>query len=87
MERSELPVVDRKQVAAVMASLRQAMRARLGSGLVPYDGRWVTPAEVEQGIRQERRRARVHAIELILLFCASAFVSLILIGLTWVLGY
>jgi len=70
-----------------MASLRQAMRARLGSGLLPFDGRWVTPAEVEQGIRQERRRARVHAIELILLFCASSFVSLILIALTWALGY
>jgi hypothetical protein len=87
VERSELPVVDRKQVAAVMASLRQEMSARLGSGLLPYDGRWVTPAEVEQGILQERRRARVHAIELILLYCASSFVSLILVALTWVLCY
>ena len=87
MERGERKEVDRKLVSAVMASLRQAMKARLDSGLLPYDGRWVTPVEVQQGILHERRRARVHAIELILLYCVISFASLILIALVWVLCY
>ena len=63
------------------------MKARIESGLLPYDGRWVTLAEVEEGLRQERRRARVHAIELAFLYGANLFVSLMIIGLVAALCY
>lgn len=84
MESQDPGESERQQVAAAVAALRRAMRARLDSGLLPYDGRWVTLPELEQGIRSERRRAWVHAIELILLFVILLAMSSFVYGfLVW----
>lgn len=71
----------------MMASLRRSMKARLDSGLFPYGGRWVPLAEVRQAVLAERRRAWVHAVELILLYGLNAVVCIAIIGLVWSLCY
>ena len=87
MERQVRHEVDRQQIAAVMASLRLQMKSRLDAGLLPYDGRWVPLADVQEGIVQEHKRARVHAVELILLYCLILTASLLVVALVWLLCY
>lgn len=87
MERPDRREAERKQIAAIMTSLRRSMKARLDSGLFPYYGRWLTLAEVQKAILAERTRARVHAFELILLYCLNLTASFLIIGLVWLLCY
>jgi hypothetical protein len=79
--------IDRKELAAFVASLRRLMRARADAGLLAYDGQWLPLAEVEQGIARERRRAWVHVVELILLYGVLTVVSLAFIVLVLYLCY
>jgi hypothetical protein len=87
VENRDESVVDGKQIAVVMERLRKAMRRRLDSGLLPYDGRWVTLTEMQQGMLDERKRARVHAIELVLLYGLFAIASFFIIALVVALCY
>lgn len=70
-----------------MASLRRAMSARLDSGLLPYEGRWVPLSDVEEGVARERRQAWIHAFELLLLYGAGFFTSVVILALMWMLVY
>lgn len=81
MESQDRQQVDRRQITAITASLRLAMRARLDSGLLPYDGRWVPLSEVQEGIARERQRAWIHAFELILLYGACFIASVAILVL------
>lgn len=87
MEQEERRTIDRQQLAAFVASLRNAMQLRVEQGLLPYDGRWMPAAEVQKAITRERRRAWMHAFELLLLYGALTSVSLVLIGLALYLCY
>ncbi len=87
MEQRNQLGIARKQIAAVMAALRRVMQARLDSGLLPYDGRWVMLSEIQQGIIDERKRARVHVIELVLLYCLIPIASFAIIALVVALSY
>lgn len=87
MERAERAEIDRRELGAYMRSLRRAMKERIDAGLLPYQGRWVPLAEVQAGIARERRRAWVHAFELLLLYGVMAIVSLGLLGLAVYLCY
>jgi hypothetical protein len=87
VERPDRQEVDRKQATAVMAALRRAMKSRLDSGLLPYDGKWVPLSAVQEGIAQERKRAWIHAIELILLYCLNTVLSGLIIALVWQICY
>jgi len=62
-------------------ALREAMRRRVHAGLVPYAGQWVTRSVLEQEARRERGKARVGALELLLLYAGAAIVSLWLLGI------
>ena len=87
MERDGQYEIDRKELAAFVASLRRAMRARADAGLLAYDGQWLPLAEVEQGIARERRRAWVHVFELVLLYGVLTAASFGLIALALYLCY
>lgn len=87
MERQDRQQVDGRQITAVMASLRRAMKTRLDSGLLPHDGRWVPLSEVQEEIARERRRAWIHVIELILLYGAGFIASVAIFALLWTLVY
>jgi len=87
VEKRDQQGIAGKQVAAVMGALRRAMQARVDSGLLPYDGRWVMLPEMQQGIIDERKRARVHAIELVLLYCLIPIASFVIIALVVALCY
>lgn len=67
--------------------MRDAMQRRINAGLVPNAGQWVERSVLEQEIRRERARARVGALELLLLCAGSAIVSLWLLGIVWYLLY
>jgi len=84
--RNQLGITG-KQVAAVMAALRRVMQARLDSGLLPYDGRWMMLSEIQQGIIDERKRARVHVFELVLLYCLIPIASYVIIALVVAISY
>jgi hypothetical protein len=75
------------EIAEIRESLRRAMRNRIGSDLVPYGGQWVARSFLENKLRQERANARVHALELLILYVGSAFISLLMIGIFWYLCY
>jgi hypothetical protein len=79
--------IDKKELAAFVASVRRAMRARADAGLLAYDGQWLPPAEVERGIARERRRAWVHVFELFLLYAVLTAMSFGLIALALFLCY
>ena len=63
------------------------MSARLDSGLLPYEGRWVPLSEVKEGVARERKRAWIHAFELILLCGAGFIASVVILALIWTLVY
>ena len=87
MERDGQYEIDRKELAAFVASLRRAMRARADAGLLAYDGQWLPRAEVERGIARARRRAWMHVFELVVLYCVLTAASLGLITLALYLCY
>jgi len=74
-------------ITATREALHRAMRSRLDSGLLPYDGRWVPLSDVKEEVARERKRARIHAIELILLYGAGFIASGAILALTWTLVY
>lgn len=87
MERQDRQQVDGRQITAVMASLRRAMRTRLDSGLLPYDGRWIPLSEVQEEIARKRKRAWIHVFELILLYGAGFIASVVVFALLGELVY
>lgn len=88
MQLQDRQQVDgRQMITATKDALRRAMRSRLDSGLLPYDGRWVPLSDVKEEVARERKRARIHAIELILLYGAGFIASGAILALTWTLVY
>lgn len=87
MERPDRLEVDRKQITAVMASLRREMASRLDSGLLPYEGRWVPLSDVQAGLARKRKQAWIHAIELVLFFCLNSIVAWVIILVVYQLCY
>ena len=87
MEQEERRRIDRQELAAFVAPLRNTMKLRVEQGLLPYEGRWMPLAEVQKAIARERRRAWVHAFELLLFYGALMVVSLALILLALYLCY
>lgn len=87
LESAKQLEIDRGHVAAVMADLRRAMQTRIDSGLVPVDGRWLTPSEAQKEVLDSHRRSRIHALELVLLFGANTIASLLIIALLGMLAY
>ena len=79
--------MNAKTITAVTEALRRAMQARLDAGRLPYDGHWVTLPEMQQAILDERKRARVHAIELVLFFCLILFTSYLVIAVVTAICY
>jgi len=75
------------EITELKESLRQAMRRRIETDLVPYEGQWVARSVREAKLHEDRAKARIRALELLLLYLGSAFVSLSLIGVTWFLCY
>lgn len=87
VEEREQRGIAGKQIVAIMGALRRAMQTRLDSGLLPYDGRWVTLPEMQQELLDYRKRSRVHAIELVLLYCLIPIASFLIIALVVALCY
>ncbi|HET9578641.1 MAG TPA: hypothetical protein VFP44_12485 [Usitatibacter sp.] len=72
---AELPLAE---IASVRSLARREMDQRLRQNLFPYEGRWLAREALEEALRDERRRARVHAIELLLLCAALLGLSMVL---------
>jgi len=72
---------------AIRNGLKRVMRGRIAVDLRPYEGEWLSPAEVEKRVGEERRRARVRAVELILIFAACTLFSVLLLALLKDLAY
>lgn len=88
MQPQDRQQVDgRHMITATREALHRAMRSRVDSGLLPYDGRWVPLSDVKEEVARERKRARIHAIELILLYGAGFIASGAILALTWTLVY
>lgn len=68
----DLPVAE---IAGLRARVRREMEQRVQSNLFPYEGQWLTRKQLEDEQRRERRRAWVHAVELLLLYAAIAGIS------------
>lgn len=79
--------VNRDEVLTIKGALREVMKGRVESGVLPYGGQWISAAELERKLADERGRARVHAFELAGLFVVLGLVSVLLISLLWVLCY
>lgn len=79
--------MSRKEIAAIKESLRRAMRKRIESDLLPYAGQWVARSVLEERLRDDRMKARVRALELLLLYVLATAVSLLMISLVWYLAY
>lgn len=79
--------VNRDEVRAIKGALREVMKGRVESGVLPYGGQWISAAELERKLVDERGRARVHAFELGGLLIALGLGSIALILLLWVLCY
>lgn len=75
------------EFAEIKKSLHLAMQRRIEADLVPDAGQWVARPVLENKLRQERAKARVRALELLLLYVGSAFISLLMLGLFWYLCY
>jgi hypothetical protein len=75
------------EIAVIKRSLRRAMQKRIEAGLVPDTGRWVARSVLDAKIRENRVKARVHALELMLLYLAFPLISLIVFGTFWYLCY
>lgn len=79
--------MERTEIGQTRKALREAMQRRIDAGLLPNAGRWVERSVLEKEIRRQRAKARVHAFELLLLYAASAIVSLFLLAVFWYLSY
>lgn len=76
----------REQAAALSDHLRRAFQARLDAGLVPYEGRWVEPAEVPRLAEQARRRRAQIFMELLALNVVVALVGAAFVFLAWAIS-
>jgi hypothetical protein len=61
--------------------LRQAIKNRIKSGVVPYEGQWFPRETVREKVRQEQTRSKRHAIGLAVLYLISVFFALLTIQL------
>lgn len=75
------------EVVEIRKSLRRAMQRRIDANLAPIDGKWVTRPVLEDRMRQERGKARVHALELLILYLGGALISLVMLSVFWWLCY
>lgn len=63
------------------------MLKRREANLLPYEGQWLPPSEVEARLRRERRVSWIRALELTLLYLGLAFVSFLILVVLWNLVY
>jgi len=75
------------EVVEIRKSLRQAMQRRIEANLVPVEGQWVARPVLEARLREERGKARVRALELLVLQLGGALMSLTMLGVFWWLCY
>lgn len=78
--------MDKAEIEELRKALRRAMQRRVDAGLVPNAGQWVPRSILENAVRKERARARVHALELLLLYIGVALISLFLLVIVWYLS-
>lgn len=64
-----------------------AFRRRRGMGLVPMDGRWLSPEEAERRARRRRRHMLLLYLEVLALLVGMALASLLLITILTLLVY
>lgn len=67
------------QVADARRRFRNLMQARLDANLLPHEGHWLSREELEARVQADKRRSRVHAIELTLLLLAGVVLSLLIL--------
>lgn len=67
--------------------LKVAVAARQRYGLVPYEGRWVTHAELRSELAAKARGRKVTIIELTLAYFGLTLIALAFVGLTILIAY
>lgn len=80
MSADHLPaVVPTSEIARLRARFRREMAQRIEADLLPYEGEWLTRGQLEARLLHNRKRARIHAFELLLVYAlvvGAAFLML-----------
>ena len=69
------------EIASLRGLVRHVMEQRIKADLLPYEGQWLTREQVQARLGGERKRARAHAIELLLLLALVVGASVLMLEL------
>lgn len=71
----------------VMKLVSDYARRCESNGQYPYEGQWLTKDEIHDRIRQKKRSAMIHSVELVLLFFSTYLFAALVLRFIALLNY
>lgn len=81
------PSSEERPGAQLRAAFKRMARARLGQGLVPYEGRWMTTSDRQQAVAARSKAQKIARLEFAALIFAIFLASAGLMGLIALIAY